>query len=190
MQRFKLCVFWPQSLDKRSRYPGNLGEAGIFSQLGTFKHVGRNSQDESRFKREGNNTGEGLCPVVICVQSLASCLPWCYICFTDLQKQHRKIKYPCSFFQLSQPAWVFVTLLSLFIASLLALGQSRGKDGSNREDFQKKQGRNVKWSAIGSHILSAEWRSPLGVLKKAVSASPLVDSCRAPVACIMRLSFS
>lgn len=89
------------------------------------------------------------------------------------------------FFLSTERASLGGTLVPSFIASLLVLGQGGEKDGGNREDFQKKQGRDVRWSATGSHMLSAERGSPLGVLKKAVSASPWADSCWAPEACLM-----
>lgn len=67
-----------------------------------------------------------------------------------------------SFNRVNQPRWYF----SFFVYCLTDSSRIRWrKDGGNREDPRRSR-------AVGGHMLSAEWRSPVGVLKKAVSASP------------------
>lgn len=94
-----------------------------------------------------------------------------------------------TFFLSIESASLGATLVSCLIASLLAWGQDGGKGWKLQGRFQKKLGGNVRRSAAGSHMLSAEWRFPTSVSLKRLSASPMVDSCRAPEACVTWLSF-
>lgn len=91
------------------------------------------------------------------------------------------------FFLSTESASLGVTLASWFIASLLVLGQvGEGTEVTGR--IPEEAGQECKVGRVGSsrqpHAKCRMKIPHLGVFKKAVSASPLVDSCRAPEACV------
>lgn len=89
------------------------------------------------------------------------------------------------FFLSTESASLGVTLASCFIASLPVLGQGGGRDRSNG-GFPEEARQECKVGSSRQPHAKCRVKIPhLGVFKKAVSASPLVDSCWVPEAYVM-----